>query len=204
MKVYVVRHGETEYNRLRKMQGYQEIPLNDHGIAQAAQLGRRLASVPLDHIVCSDLRRAVMTGCIVAAYTGVPMSYETGLRERDPGTLVESYYDEHPAFFTDPAYVPPSGEGVDAFRTRVTACFEGLAAQYGATCGHLLVVTHGLVCHAFVDSFFGATASMGVGSANTMMTVARVDGAGWHLEEAGCTAHLEGTAGSSRGASPGA
>ena len=190
MKVYVTRHGETDYNRQRKMQGYQEIPLNDRGIAQAGQLAQRFTAAAPDHIVCSDLRRAVMTGCIVAAATGTPMTYCTDLRERNPGLLVESDYDDAPGFFTDPDFVPPGGESVPTFRARVREAFEQLARDYATKVETLLVVTHGMVCQAFVHEFFGPEASEGVGSANTMLTVARVESGVWHLEVASCTAHL--------------
>lgn len=190
MRLYIVRHGETDYNHQRKMQGYQEIPLNDRGIAQAARLANRLAKNSIDLIACSDLRRAVMTGCIVAARTGAPMRYDAGLRERDPGDLVESSYDDAPRFFTDPDYVPPNGESVPAFRRRVRDAFERLGAEMDGRVGSVAVVTHGLVCRVFVDEFFGPAHSDGVGSANTMITVARFEDGLWHLDEAGCTAHL--------------
>jgi 2,3-bisphosphoglycerate-dependent phosphoglycerate mutase len=191
MRLFVVRHGETEYNRNRKMQGYQEIPLNDRGIAQAAQLAKRLASENIDHILCSDLRRAVMTGCIVAARTGASMSYDAGLRERDPGELVEQSYDVAPQFFWDVNYVPPGGESVPDFRARVRSAFTRIREEFEGKCGTLVVVAHGHVCHAFVDEFFGSAYSDGVGTANAAITIARLEGGEWTLEQASCTAHLK-------------
>lgn len=190
MKVIVVRHGETDYNRARRMQGYGEVPLNDRGIRQAAQLARHLATQEVDRIVCSDLRRTVMTGCIIASQLDKPMVYDAGLRERNPGDLVEGHYDEAPAFFTDPDFVPPNGEGVPVFRTRVRETFTALDRQYGDNTGTLLVVTHGLVCHAFVEEFFGAAFSEGVGAGNGTLSIARVEQGTWHLEKATCDAHL--------------
>jgi len=192
MRIFVVRHGETDYNRERRMQGYREIPLNDRGIAQAARLAHRLAGEQIDHIVCSDLRRAVMTGCIIAARTGAAMSYDPGLRERDPGQLVERGYDEEPRFFTDPHFVPPGGEGVPAFRERVRTAFNRIAAAHENSCHTLLAVAHGLVCHAFVDEFFGGQFSEGVGAGNATLTIAHYEGGAWTLESATCAAHLDG------------
>ena len=42
MRVYLIRHGETDYNRERRMQGHGEVPLNDTGIAQVTRLAQRL------------------------------------------------------------------------------------------------------------------------------------------------------------------
>lgn len=191
VKVFIVRHGETDYNRQRKMQGYQEIPLNDHGIQQASQLADRLLDEQIDRIICSDLRRAVMTGCIVAARIRAPMTYDAGLRERDPGDLVEGAYDDAPAFFTDPTYTPPNGESVPAFRQRVRDTFNRIAAAHADQAEEILVVAHGLVCHAFVDEFFGPAHSAGVGATNASMTIATYDGVEWQLDKPVCHAHLD-------------
>ncbi len=191
VRLFLVRHGETEYNRKRKMQGYQEIPLNDRGIAQAAQLAERLAGERIDHILCSDLRRAVMTGCIVAARCAAPMSYDAKLRERDPGDLVEQSYDVASRFFWDADYVPPGGESVPDFRARVRSAFTRIQAEFEGKCGTLVVVAHGHVCHAFVEEFFGSAHSDGVGTTNAAITIARLEGGEWLLDQASCAAHLK-------------
>lgn len=126
LRVYLIRHGETEYNRTMKVQGHAEIPLNDLGIAQAARLARRFSGVRLDRIYASDLRRATMTAAILAAHTGAPLLYDPGLRERDPGDLTHKDYQESLRFFTDPAYEPPAGETHHAFLARVKKTFEAL------------------------------------------------------------------------------
>jgi 2,3-bisphosphoglycerate-dependent phosphoglycerate mutase len=126
LRVYLIRHGETEYNRTMKVQGHAEIPLNDLGIRQAAQLARRFTGVRLDRIYASDLRRATMTATILAAHTGAPLLYDPGLRERDPGDLTHKDYQESIRFFTDPAYEPPGGETHRDFLVRVRRTFEAL------------------------------------------------------------------------------
>lgn len=126
MRVYLIRHGETEYNRTMKVQGHAEIPLNDLGIRQAARLARRFSGVRLDRIYASDLRRATMTAAILAAQTGAPLLYDPGLRERDPGDLTHKDYQESIRFFTDPDYEPPGGETHHDFLHRVRQTFEAL------------------------------------------------------------------------------
>lgn len=191
MRLYIVRHGETDHNRNRLMQGYREIPLNDLGIRQATQLARRIAGEGIERIVTSDLRRAVMTACIAASHIGAPMEYAPGLRERNPGLLTGCSYDDEPRFFTDEHFVPPEGEGTAEFRERVRLAFEELAASSRHDGERVLVVTHGLVCHAFVHLFFGLDQAEGVGSRNASLTVAEFDGEGWRLIDRSCAAHLD-------------
>ena len=71
-RFFLVRHGETEWNRLRKIQGVSDIPLNDTGRAQAAALGDILSKHRFDLIVSSPLSRARETALIVAAKLGMP------------------------------------------------------------------------------------------------------------------------------------
>lgn len=61
MKLYLVRHGETEWNRMRKLQGQTDIPLNENGIRQAQELAERLREYSFEGIVCSPLLRARQT-----------------------------------------------------------------------------------------------------------------------------------------------
>lgn len=192
MLLYIVRHGETDYNRTRVMQGYQEIPLNDRGIAQATQLALRLRDAKIDRVVCSDLRRAVMTGCIIASYCDVPMTYAPELRERNPGDLTGQPYDDEPRFFTDKIYVPPGGESITTFFRRVREAFEDLVDHPEWADDRIAVVTHGLVCHAFVTQFFGEQEGDGVGARNASLSVVRFEGGRWTIEELDTTTHLAG------------
>jgi len=194
MRLYIARHGETDHNRNRLMQGYREIPINDRGIAQAAQLAHRLDGESVERIVSSDLRRAVMTACVAAARIGAPMEYNAGLRERDPGLLTGRSYDDEPRFFTDESYLPPEGEGVAEFRARVRATFEAITADRRHDAERVLVVTHGLVCHAFVHEFFGPELAEGVGAHNAALTVAEFRDGAWLLIDRACAAHLVETA----------
>lgn len=64
--IYLVRHGETDWNRARRIQGSTDIPLNEVGRAQAARTGRLLAKRSWDGISTSPLSRAFETGAIIA------------------------------------------------------------------------------------------------------------------------------------------
>lgn len=60
-KLYLVRHGETIFNRMQKMQGWADSPLTDKGFADATRAGKRLADVPFAAVYASDMMRAIRT-----------------------------------------------------------------------------------------------------------------------------------------------
>lgn len=194
MRLYLIRHGETAFNRSRVMQGHDEIPLNDTGIEQAARLGRRFEDVRLDHIYASDLRRATMTAAILGAFTGAPITYHEPFRERHPGELTGIPYDQALAFFTDPACHPKGGESVPEFAERVVNAFAWLVEQERGAERHVAVVTHGMVCGAFMRLCIGMPMDEIASTTwpNTCVTTAEHDGAEWRLVEQGCAAHLDG------------
>jgi probable phosphoglycerate mutase len=64
MRLLLVRHGETDWNTERRLQGHAAIPLSARGRRQAASLARHLAGHPVDACYTSDLRRALETAMI--------------------------------------------------------------------------------------------------------------------------------------------
>ena len=65
MKIYVTRHGQTDYNKTRKMQGRTDVPLNETGIAQAKARRESLGDIKFDAVYASPLIRAVQTAEII-------------------------------------------------------------------------------------------------------------------------------------------
>src|SRR6185437_7371482 len=84
--ILVARHGETDWNREQRWQGWADPPLNETGRAQARQLAEELRGVPFDAVYSSDLRRAHETALIVAEPHGVPVIADERLREVDVGS----------------------------------------------------------------------------------------------------------------------
>src|SRR5437764_13792670 len=84
--VLLARHGETEWNRIDRIQGHEDVPLSPRGIEQAHALARRLASRGLARVVASDLVRARSTAEIVATAAGAPLTFDGRLREQNMGT----------------------------------------------------------------------------------------------------------------------
>ncbi|MBR2803395.1 histidine phosphatase family protein [Candidatus Saccharibacteria bacterium] len=86
MKIYLVRHGETEWNRLHKRQGRTDIPLNETGIKQAEELHDKLKDFEFDVCYSSPLSRARQTAEIVVSGRS-EIIYDDRLMERSFGTL---------------------------------------------------------------------------------------------------------------------
>ena len=88
MAVYLVRHGETDWNIEKRFQGQRDIPLNERGRAQARASGQALAGVTFAAVFASPLHRARQTAQIIAGYTGgAPVVTDDRLIERSFGAL---------------------------------------------------------------------------------------------------------------------
>lgn len=85
MKIYLARHGETDWNVRRLMQGTTDTELNENGIAQAARLGEAMVGSGISHVYTSYLKRASRTAQIVADRLGVPCEVREGLHETGLG-----------------------------------------------------------------------------------------------------------------------
>lgn len=84
---FLVRHGETDWNRKERIQGHADTHLNETGIAQAEATADFLRDTHIDLIVSSDLARAKETAEIIARATGAEVIFDEALREMDFGDL---------------------------------------------------------------------------------------------------------------------
>ncbi len=90
MMIYLIRHGETDWNHQRRRQGRRDIPLNDKGREQMHACGELLSGLPADLIVTSPLSRAVDSAEIIAEHLGLDKEgvlRDEGLIERDFGDV---------------------------------------------------------------------------------------------------------------------
>ncbi|WP_334189597.1 histidine phosphatase family protein [Noviherbaspirillum sp.] len=92
--IVLIRHGETEWNAIKRLQGHLDIALNGEGRRQAVALGRALSAEQFDAIYSSDLMRARQTAEQLAAGRGMPVHVDPGLRERCFGGFEGMLYAE--------------------------------------------------------------------------------------------------------------
>jgi broad specificity phosphatase PhoE len=144
----LLRHGETPMSVQKRYVGRSDVPLTDLGVRQAGAAAKRLASVGLDVIVTSPLRRTVQTAEEVAAATGAPVVADEGFRETDFGAwegltfaeVRERWPAEMTAWLADPAVAPPGGESFTEVSERVAAAvYRVLAARDRQA---VLIVSH--------------------------------------------------------------
>jgi probable phosphoglycerate mutase len=156
--VYLVRHGETEWNRTGRIQGWAPVGINDRGREQAAAAGAYLADRGVDRLVASDLRRTRETARVIRPLLGLDhdaVTFDGGWRERSFGRLqglpYEEVYGLRPEFAVGESGVaaleatPAEGESVLTARERVLATWGSLADGLGG--GTVAVVTHGGPIH---------------------------------------------------------
>lgn len=84
-KIFIIRHGETDYNKERRIQGWLDIPLNVAGHQQAEQVAQLLSHNKIDALYSSDLTRAHQTAIHIATKIGIEIKLAPELRERDMG-----------------------------------------------------------------------------------------------------------------------
>ena len=89
--IYLLRHGETTFNATRVVQP-ADTPLSDRGERQAERLAQRLADVGIRAIHSSDLPRALSTAQALARRTGVPVTLDADLQERNYGAIRGTAY----------------------------------------------------------------------------------------------------------------
>ena len=148
--ILLARHGETEDNAARIVQ-FPDARLSASGRRQAERLAGRVAECGIAHILCSDMTRALETAAPAAVRTGAPITVDPLLRERDFGDLRGTPYTE---LRVDPFaldYAPPNGETWAALHERVERAWGLVCDVASHVDGSLLVVTHGLVCHALIE-----------------------------------------------------
>jgi 2,3-bisphosphoglycerate-dependent phosphoglycerate mutase len=151
----VVRHGQTRWNVEKRVQGQEDSPLTDEGLAQAEAIAGRLAQEHFDALVSSDLGRALQTAAPIARRCGLAVVPDARLRERHFGEGEGMAYDEidrrWPDAFsrireTDPDAVIPGGETRRQFHERVHRAFDALVREHEGR--RVCVVTHGGVLAA--------------------------------------------------------
>jgi probable phosphoglycerate mutase len=154
-QVLFIRHGETDWNRIKRIQGHIDIPLATSGIEQAQRLAARFArdaqdGPRLDAIYSSDLQRAQQTAQPVADTLGLTLQLREGLRERaygafqghDSDEIALRFPDEYAQWQTrDPGFSPPEGESQRVFYHRVLHAIEPIVAAHPN--GRIACVAHG-------------------------------------------------------------
>jgi broad specificity phosphatase PhoE len=165
MRLYLVRHAETHWNRENRIQGGSDVPLSEAGLQQAARLGALFAARHLQRIVTSPMQRSRQTAQAIIAGNGHGLAplVEAELAEMHLGAWEGLTPEEVDARFENayqqwrqaPSAVRiPEAESLEQFRLRVRRVFGKLLAQPGE--GEGVIVSHGGVIAALLADVLDA------------------------------------------------
>ena len=199
-RICLVRHGETEWNAERRIQGQIDIGLNETGLRQAAATGSRLTTAGIAALYSSDLKRAWATAQAIGKALDLVPQAVPELRERHYGIFEGLTYDEardtYPAGYAvfegrNADYDFTNGESLKAMFARVTGKLQALAATHRGQA--VAVVVHGGVLDIVNRFVRGNPLEMPrdflIPNAG-INWIAAVDGK-WSIETWGETAHLD-------------
>ncbi len=200
-KIFAVRHGETEWNKIGKQQGHLNSNLTNLGKLQAKAIGNGLQKNKFDNFYTSDLGRAIETSNIISCFIGKDFIIDYRLRERNLGSLqgltkneFKNMYPEDWMRFNknDPEYVLPDGESIKQRYERAINCIEDIASHnLNKT---ILIVSHGGVLMSMVYKALNLplsqkrSFSLFNGSINIFSISDKME---WNLEVWGDTHHLD-------------
>lgn len=143
MKIFLVRHGQTNWNIEHRLQGCTDIPLNSTGIQQAHTLANNIKSLDFDLIISSPLSRALDTAKIINNQKCVPLLTSDSLLERNFGHLegvFDTDYDKNLYWDYIKNYTNNNVETIQSFFKRIHSFIDSLLENYPDK--NLLLVTH--------------------------------------------------------------
>ena len=163
MRLYIIRHGETEWNVLRRFQGRSDIPLNDEGRRLARITAEALSEVPFARIYTSPLKRAYETAMIIKGDRDIPVIeepriIEIGFGEYEGLCCGKEHYNipdpDFMNFFHKPeAYKPPRGaEGIDELKARTADFLQEIVYNKDMEHDTVLVSTHGAALRGLLSN----------------------------------------------------
>ncbi len=149
MKLFLTRHGQTDWNTAGRYQGQSNTPLNETGLRQAEQIAKRLSSETIHAIYSSDLSRAANTAQTIADFHSLEIKKDSRWRELSFGDWEGLTYQEmsahspnlFEAWMKDPLMIStPNGETLARLAERVKAAFDEIKEEHADQT--VLVVAH--------------------------------------------------------------
>lgn len=167
MRLYIVRHGVTTWNALKKVQGSADIPLAEEGIRLARLTGEALKEVPFDLCYTSPLGRARRTAELILAPqpSAVPVIEDARIQEIDFGVLEGTRFKdengrvisrEMDIFFNDPLNFkrPGNGENIGDICKRTRDFWEEITARKDLQDKNILITSHGCAVRALLQNVY--------------------------------------------------
>lgn len=168
MKIYIVRHGQTDYNLNNILQGQKDVPLNQNGKNQAIETAKKLSDINFDFIYASPLKRTMETCLEINKYHNKNIIYDNRLFERGFGDLeglhgskinMSQYWDTNLNLSND------NIESINDFLNRVKCFYDELYTKHKNEDINILIITHNGV-HIASNYYFN-----GMPQSNNLLTL---------------------------------
>ena len=200
MKFYLLRHGETEWNKLGKFQGLTDVSLNDRGLAQAKDSARAALGWEHGALYSSSLTRTVQVAEEIRKVTGTPIVTQPGLRELSLGDLEgvtgaemrEGWPELYASWRKNPADVQmPNGESLSQLQERAWQVIQDIERHHADESG-VVVVCHNFTIRTIICAILDIPLhnfhrmSLGLGALCTFES----DGGVRRLVTYNCNSHL--------------
>ncbi|MFG6116060.1 histidine phosphatase family protein [Halobacillus sp. MO56] len=198
-KLYITRHGETEWNVQKRMQGWGNSELTENGMENARVLGESLNSTAFDAVYSSPSMRTRKTTELILGDRELPVSYEDKLKEIHVGDwegqtkefIEENYGDAYHCFFNTPhLYEPFNVESFFELRERVEEFLEQLKRTHSS--GNILIVTHSV----FIKSLLAVVKGLPIEELweppyiqDTSLSIVEIDGDAYKVVVEGDVSH---------------
>lgn len=200
-ELYLIRHGETEWNLTKRYQGQDNSPLTEAGKEQARLLGKMLSETSFDAMISSDLGRAMQTALIINEYLHLPeIIREPLLRERNFGLFhgmnrkeVMAKYPQEAArlFGGDIDTAPPGGESIRQVWERAVRFLKELPLCYKGK--RILAISHGGVVNMIIREVLHIPFDVPrrFKLPNTGLNILTYEKEEWYLRSMGILSHFD-------------
>ena len=156
MRVYLTRHGTTEWNMIKRLQGWKDSNLTEEGVSRAIKLGQKLNNVDFDVIYSSPLTRSIDTAKYIRTNKSTIIIPHNGLKELSYGMwegmllddIEKKYPNEYFIYRNDPMeYLPVEGETYEELFNRVRHFLDEIK---NIQANNILVVSHGITIKVII------------------------------------------------------
>ena len=144
MKILLVRHGQTDWNKEKKIMGRCDVSLNEEGLRQAEETSNNLVNERIDLIICSPLKRAEETAKVINKNRNIPIIFDERIIERDFGefdgmSAIDLDRIDLWDYYKNEKY--QKAENIQDFFTRIYGFLNDIKEKYADK--NILIVSHG-------------------------------------------------------------
>lgn len=158
MRLHLIRHGQTDWNAIRRIQGQTDSQLNESGRQQARELATILDPLPLEHVYCSSSLRTRQTAELLFAHRPLTVTYLDSLREISLGPWEGQLYadiemaepEQYHNFFNAPhRFAVPGAETYRELQQRGVSVLRQIQQRHGGQ--EIAVVSHGALLKSVLN-----------------------------------------------------